>query len=49
MMNQEIETIFSGFTVNDVVIPVAFMFYNGDADTWVVYQNVDNYKHRNSY
>ena len=46
MMNQEIETIFAGFVVNDVAIPVSFMFYNGDADTWVVYQNVDNY---NSY
>ena len=43
MMNAEIETIFSGFAVDDVAIPVAFMFYDGDADAWIVYSNVDNY------
>lgn len=46
MMNQEIETIFNNFTVDDVVIPVSFAFYDGDADAWIVYSNVDNY---NSY
>ena len=43
MMNAEIESIFDGFTVDDVAIPVAFMFYDGDDDTWIVYSNVDNY------
>ena len=43
MMNAEIETIFDGFTVDDVAIPVNFMFYDGDADSWIVYNNVDNY------
>lgn len=43
MMNAEIETIFSGFAVDNVAIPVAFMFYDGDADAWIVYSNVDNY------
>lgn len=46
MMNAEIENIFDGFTVDDVSIPVAFMFYDGDDDTWIVYSNADNY---NSY
>ena len=46
MMNAEIETIFDVFTVDDVSIPVSFMFYDGDADSWIVYSNADNY---NSY
>ena len=32
MMNAEIETIFTGFSVDDVEIPVAFMFYDGGDD-----------------
>ena len=43
MMNAEIETIFDGFTVDDVEIPVSFQFYDGDDDAWIVYSNVDNY------
>ena len=43
MMNTEIETIFSDFKIDDVEIPVNFMFYDGDADSWIIYQNVDNY------
>ncbi len=43
MMNTEIETIFANFTVDDVAIPVCFMFYDGDDDAWIVYSNVDNY------
>ena len=43
MMNAEIETIFDGFTVDEVEIPVSFVFYDGDADSWIVYNNVDNY------
>ena len=33
MMNAEIETIFDGFAVDDVEIPVAFMFYDGDEES----------------
>lgn len=43
MMNAEIETIFAGFTVDNVEIPVAFKFYDGDDDAWIVYSNADNY------
>ena len=43
MMNAEIETIFAGFTVDNVEIPVAFKFYEGDDDAWIVYSNADNY------
>ena len=43
MMNAEIESIFNGFTVEDVAIPVNFLFYDGDADNWIVYSNSDNY------
>lgn len=43
MMNAEIETIFAGFTVDNVEIPVAFMFYDGDDDSWIVYSNADDY------
>lgn len=46
MMNAEIETIFSDFTVDGVEIPVEFKFYDGDSDSWIVYSNSDNY---NSY
>ena len=43
MMNAEIESIFNGFTVDNVAIPVNFMFYDGDDAAWIVYSNVDNY------
>ena len=43
MMNSEIEAIFYGFTVDNIEIPVSFMFYDGDADAWIIYSNVDNY------
>ena len=43
MMNAEIETIFAGFTVDNVEIPVAFNFYEGEADAWIIYSNADNY------
>ena len=42
-MNEEIESIFNGFTVDDVEIPVSFMFYDGDDDQWIIYSNADNY------
>lgn len=41
-MNSDIEAIFTGFVVDNVSIPVAFMFYNGSADSYVVYSNIDN-------
>ena len=43
MMNAEIESIFNEFSVDDVAIPVNFMFYDGDSDTWIIYSNADNY------
>lgn len=42
MMNSEIETIFENFTVDDVSIPIEFEFYDGDADSYIVYSNSDN-------
>ena len=43
MMNSEIEAIFSGFTIDQIEIPVSFLFYDGSADAWIVYSNSDNY------
>lgn len=42
-MNEEIERIFNGFTVDGAEISVNFMFYDGDDDAWIIYSNVDNY------
>lgn len=36
-MNALIETIFSGFTVDEVEIPVKYMVYNGHKTTYVTY------------
>ena len=38
MMNELIEQIFNGFTVDGVSIPVSFMFYDGKSETYVTYQ-----------
>lgn len=35
--NEEIQTLFTGFTVNGVTIPVAYLYYKGDATTYVTY------------
>ena len=35
--NEEIQTLFTGFTVNGVTIPVAYLCYKGDATTYVTY------------
>lgn len=43
MMNEEIESIFAGFTVDDVEISVNYMFYDGDDDQWIIYSNSDDY------
>lgn len=42
MMNAEIKQIFQNFSVNSVSIPVEYMFYDGNADSWIVYSNVDS-------
>ena len=36
-MNSEIETIFSNFIVDGINIPVEFMDYEGDKETFIVY------------
>jgi hypothetical protein len=40
-MNELIETIFANFTVDDVAIPVKFMFYQGHGEPYVVYMQQD--------
>lgn len=40
--NSLIEQIFAGFTVGGVEIPVKFLRYNGDADTYITYQHTDS-------
>ena len=40
-MNELIETIFSGFTVDDVNIPVKFLHYEGHGEPYVIYSQVD--------
>lgn len=43
-MNELIESIFAGFTVDGVTIPVSFLFYEGHGEPYVVYmqQDADN-------
>lgn len=36
-MNAEIESLFSGFAVDGVSIPVRFMFYDGHGEPYIVY------------
>lgn len=40
-MNELIQTIFTGFEVNGVAIPVKFMFYVGHGEPYVTYQQID--------
>lgn len=40
-LNTLIETIFANFTVDNVPIPVSFMFYEGHGEPYVVYSQVD--------
>lgn len=40
-MNELIESIFAGFTVDGVAIPVSFMFYEGHGEPYVVYMQQD--------
>ena len=39
-MNELIETILDGFTVDGVEIPVAYMYYHGHGEPYVVYMGV---------
>ena len=43
-MNELIETIFAGFEVDKVLIPVSFLFYEGHGEPYVTYmqQDADN-------
>ena len=40
-MNELIESILSNFTVDNVQIPVSFMFYEGHGEPYVVYMQQD--------
>lgn len=36
-MNELIETIFQNFKVNNISIPISFLFYEGNENTYIVY------------
>ena len=40
-MNELIEQIFANFTVDEVQIPVSFMYYEGHGEPYVVYMQQD--------
>ncbi len=40
-MNELIESIFAGFTVDGDEIPVVFLFYEGHGEPYVTYQQTD--------
>ena len=40
-MNELIEEIFKNFTVDDVAIPVSFLFYEGHGEPYITYMNQD--------
>lgn len=40
-MNETIENLFKNFTVDGEKIPVEFMEYDGDSDTYITYQEID--------
>lgn len=40
-MNELIQKLFKDFTVDGVKIPVVFLFYNGEENVYVVYQQID--------
>ena len=40
-MNELIETIFANFTVDDVPVPVKYMYYEGHGEPYVVYMQQD--------
>ena len=39
-MNKEIEDIFKDFSVDDLKIPIEFLRYKGNADTYIVYSGL---------
>ena len=41
-MNKELQKIFTGFEVDNVPIPVAFLHYTGKATTYITYMEVQN-------
>ena len=41
-MNNEIQTIFTNFTVADKEVPVSFMRYTGKATTYITYQEIQD-------
>lgn len=41
-MNELIMSIFDGFTVDGVAIPVSFMFYEGHGEPYIVFSHEDN-------
>lgn len=41
-MNELIESILANFTVDEVQIPVSFMFYEGHGEPYVVYMQQDS-------
>lgn len=40
-MNELIESIFENFTVDGVSVPIAFMFYEGHGEPYIVYMQMD--------
>ena len=40
-MNELIESIFNGFTVDGVEIPVTYMYYQGHGEPYIVYMQID--------
>lgn len=41
-MNNEIQTIFTGFTVGGKEVPVSFMRYTGKSTTYITYQEIQD-------
>lgn len=42
MFNEEIETIFTNFTVDDILIPVSYLRYKGNKTTYITYTPLSN-------
>lgn len=41
-MNNQLLDIFNNFIVDEVEIPVAFVKYKGDSETYITFQEIDN-------
>lgn len=46
LFNAEIETLFTGFKVDKILIPVSYLFYDGHDNAYIVYSQSDT---TNSY